>query len=642
MTRARDELVLSPRRGLRRRRAPGACRRSSSRRSTCRPRPVDPGVRRAPSRRSSGSTACERRRPPGSAAAAAGADRRAAVAVASTGIDDYLTCPLKYKSPTSLRVPVPPHHAMIYGVGAPPAVQEFHRRHARGEVMTEARARTTSFEAAWSNEGFLSRDHEEARLDGRPRRPCAGSGPSSSSPARSSRPTSSASSASRSTATGSAAAGIGSTSSRPTRRRRRPPRADADAGAAAPTSSRRPSSCRGRERVTITDYKSSDVRDPAKARQRARDSLQLQIYAMGYEAMTGRLPDAVAAPLPRHRASIGPGRRSTEAARQGPGEDRGGRGRDPGPRLHAEARPIDLRATARSGHLPVERRHVTGRARRGSPAITFDFGNTLVPVGRAALRRVVELTADAICGALAGLDRAAFLAVVGGGARPPVPRGGPAVPRGRPRPSASSASWPGCAAWTRRRRTSAGTTRARRERSDPAEIAWGVDAYSRAFVDALPATPGVGPLLERLARTATSRSCRTGRSPRRSTGTPRRAAGCRTCAAIVVCQRVGTIKPHPAIFEAARAAARRTRRRRRSSTSATTGRPTSSGRSAAGWRTAWLATRPAGLAAARRASATGRSEPDLELASLAELEAHLGPAPPRRDRREHAGGAVAR
>ena len=47
----------------------------------------------------------------------------------------------------------------------------------------------------------------------------------------------------------------------------------------------------GRERVTITDYKSSDVRDPVKARQRTRESLQLQIYAMGYEAMTGRLPD---------------------------------------------------------------------------------------------------------------------------------------------------------------------------------------------------------------------------------------------------------------------------------------------------------------------------------------------------------------
>ena len=58
--------------------------------------------------------------------------------------------------------------------------------------------------------------------------------------------------------------------------------------------SRRPSSMLGPERVTITDYKSSDVRDPAKARQRARESLQLQIYAMGYEAMTGRLPDALA------------------------------------------------------------------------------------------------------------------------------------------------------------------------------------------------------------------------------------------------------------------------------------------------------------------------------------------------------------
>ena len=36
------------------------------------------------------------------------------------------------------------------------------------------------------------------------------------------------------------------------------------------------------------------MRDPVKARQRAKESLQLSIYAMGYEASTGRLPDAVA------------------------------------------------------------------------------------------------------------------------------------------------------------------------------------------------------------------------------------------------------------------------------------------------------------------------------------------------------------
>jgi DNA helicase-2/ATP-dependent DNA helicase PcrA len=49
-----------------------------------------------------------------------------------------------------------------------------------------------------------------------------------------------------------------------------------------------------RERVVITDYKSSDVRDPVKARERARDSLQLTIYAMAWQAETGRPPDAVA------------------------------------------------------------------------------------------------------------------------------------------------------------------------------------------------------------------------------------------------------------------------------------------------------------------------------------------------------------
>jgi DNA helicase-2/ATP-dependent DNA helicase PcrA len=45
--------------------------------------------------------------------------------------------------------------------------------------------------------------------------------------------------------------------------------------------------------VVITDYKSSDVRDPARARQRARESLQLAIYALAHEAAVGELPNAV-------------------------------------------------------------------------------------------------------------------------------------------------------------------------------------------------------------------------------------------------------------------------------------------------------------------------------------------------------------
>ncbi|HEV7810963.1 MAG TPA: ATP-dependent DNA helicase, partial [Candidatus Limnocylindrales bacterium] len=54
-----------------------------------------------------------------------------------SAIDDYLTCPLKYKLGHVVRVPVPPHHAMVYGSAMHRAVQEFHRRHARGEVMSE-------------------------------------------------------------------------------------------------------------------------------------------------------------------------------------------------------------------------------------------------------------------------------------------------------------------------------------------------------------------------------------------------------------------------------------------------------------------------------------------------------------------------
>ncbi len=78
-------------------------------------------------------------------------------------IDDYLTCPLKYKYAHVLRVPLAPHHAIVYGAALHKAVQLFHHRHAKGHVMSEAELDEV-FDSAWSNEGFMSRDHEEARL----------------------------------------------------------------------------------------------------------------------------------------------------------------------------------------------------------------------------------------------------------------------------------------------------------------------------------------------------------------------------------------------------------------------------------------------------------------------------------------------
>jgi DNA helicase-2/ATP-dependent DNA helicase PcrA len=199
-------------------------------------------------------------------------------------IDDYLTCPLKYKYGHVVRVPVAPHHALIYGSALHKAVQEFHRRHARGDVMSDAEL-FAAFELAWTNEGFLTREHEEARLaSGREalrRFRLAQLEPGAVIPAYVEREF--------------------CFSLDGDRVRGRWDRVDVEPADEVATSDAETTpladtvsptlGLTGRERVTITDYKSSDVRDPAKARQRARESLQLQIYAMGYEALTGRLPD---------------------------------------------------------------------------------------------------------------------------------------------------------------------------------------------------------------------------------------------------------------------------------------------------------------------------------------------------------------
>jgi DNA helicase-2/ATP-dependent DNA helicase PcrA len=209
-----------------------------------------------------------------------------------SGIDAYLSCPLKYKLGHVVRVPVPPHHAMIYGSALHRAVQEFHRRHARGDVMTEEEL-DAAFEAAWTNEGFLSRDHEAARLAaGRAtlrRFRAAQLEPGAVIPAYVEREFSFSLGGDRVRGRWDRVDIEPADPAKPATTR------DVEEGSAvqhadtvAPTLG-----LTGRERVTITDYKTSDVRETSRARQRARDSLQLQIYAMAYEAVSGRLPDAV-------------------------------------------------------------------------------------------------------------------------------------------------------------------------------------------------------------------------------------------------------------------------------------------------------------------------------------------------------------
>jgi DNA helicase-2/ATP-dependent DNA helicase PcrA len=211
-----------------------------------------------------------------------------------SAIDDYLSCPLRYKYAQVLRVPTRPHHALIYGSALHRAVQEFHRAHAAGRVLSEAEL-IAAFETAWTSEGFVSREHEAARLEaGRAalrRFRAAQLEPGAVIPAWVEREFAFALGGDRIrgrfdrvdiVATGS----DGAIADEATEDAARAAMARADV--VEPMLD-----LLGREAVTITDYKSGDIRDPGKARQRARDSLQLQIYAMAYEAMTGRLPDAV-------------------------------------------------------------------------------------------------------------------------------------------------------------------------------------------------------------------------------------------------------------------------------------------------------------------------------------------------------------
>jgi len=236
----------------------------------------------------------------------AGVERTGAAPVAARGrtgeplmlsfyaIDDYLTCPLKYKYAHLLRVPLAPHHSIIYGSALHAAVSEFHRRHARGDVMTEDQL-YGSFVSAWRNEGFLSREHEEARL-------AAGRSalrrfreeqlaPGAVVPAYVEREFSFLLEGDR----------VRGRFDRVDIVPREPGQGEPPPGSPVPPDASgsgadvvEPTLGLAPEHVTIIDYKSSDVRDPAKARARAKASLQLSIYAMGYEAMTGRLPDQVA------------------------------------------------------------------------------------------------------------------------------------------------------------------------------------------------------------------------------------------------------------------------------------------------------------------------------------------------------------
>ncbi len=173
-------------------------------------------------------------------------------------VDDYLTCPLKYKFVHVLRVPITPHHAVVYGNALHEAVSAYLLARQEGRNLTLEEV-WEHFHKAWTSQGFLTRAHEEQRYaagrealknfweseEGRTRVPLL--------------------------VEQEFAFTLGNN-----KVVGRWDRVDDEAG-----------------RTVLTDYKSSEVRSQEAADRRAAESLQLSLYCLAYKECHLKVPGEV-------------------------------------------------------------------------------------------------------------------------------------------------------------------------------------------------------------------------------------------------------------------------------------------------------------------------------------------------------------
>jgi DNA helicase-2/ATP-dependent DNA helicase PcrA len=78
-------------------------------------------------------------------------------------IDDWITCPLKYRFAHVVQVPLATDPRVMYGIAMHHAIRIFLQHRLHGHPI-DADDVVQAFESAWSSEGFISREHEERRL----------------------------------------------------------------------------------------------------------------------------------------------------------------------------------------------------------------------------------------------------------------------------------------------------------------------------------------------------------------------------------------------------------------------------------------------------------------------------------------------
>ena len=173
-------------------------------------------------------------------------------------VDDYLTCPLKYRFVHRNRIPLLTHHRVVYGSAIHQAVQEMFKAR-QNAVAFPVESLVAAFNRAWVSEGFLSRQHEELRLkegEATLRRFFE-----------------------REAAHPLHPTGVEEEFSFPVGRTRVTGRYDLVVQEPGGT--------------TILDFKTGDVGTQARAQQRSEESLQLAIYSLAHFRTTGRLPARV-------------------------------------------------------------------------------------------------------------------------------------------------------------------------------------------------------------------------------------------------------------------------------------------------------------------------------------------------------------
>ncbi|PYM28366.1 MAG: hypothetical protein DMD78_00425 [Candidatus Rokuibacteriota bacterium] len=77
-------------------------------------------------------------------------------------VDDYQTCPLKYRYVHLLRVPILRHHTVVYGSTIHAVVEFYLKRRVEGNY-TSLEDLLAEYERKWLNQGFLTWEHQEAR-----------------------------------------------------------------------------------------------------------------------------------------------------------------------------------------------------------------------------------------------------------------------------------------------------------------------------------------------------------------------------------------------------------------------------------------------------------------------------------------------